>query len=143
MLTTCRRETVYLLRAYELDKTQPLVNLTLATAYIQRAMSRKTDNRQHQIAQVRFGRRLDPSLHGRAADRSLAQAFAFLDQYRRARGPSPETEYNLARAFHHIGMLPLSYALSMPFAVKADARLGVVEQASNLTRSSTTRPSST
>ncbi|TKA57180.1 hypothetical protein B0A53_01136 [Rhodotorula sp. CCFEE 5036] len=73
---------IYLLRAYELDKTQPLVNLTLATAYIQRAMTRKTDNRQHQIA----------------------QAFAFLDQYRRARGPSPETEYNLARAFHHIGL---------------------------------------
>ncbi|GAA5979094.1 hypothetical protein JCM10908_002802 [Rhodotorula pacifica] len=73
---------IYLLRAYELDKTQPLVNLTLATAYIQRAMTRKTDNRQHQIA----------------------QAFAFLDQYRRARGTSPETEYNLARAFHHIGL---------------------------------------
>ncbi|KWU45778.1 TPR-like protein [Rhodotorula sp. JG-1b] len=87
LLTTCRRETVYLLRAYELDKPQPLVNLTLATAYIQRAMSRKTDNRQHQIA----------------------QAFAFLDQYRRARGPSPETEYNFARAFHHIGLQ--SYAI--------------------------------
>lgn len=55
-------EPVYLLRAYELDKTQPLVNLTLATAYIQRAMTRKTDNRQHQIAQVRFRRRLDPSI---------------------------------------------------------------------------------
>ncbi|GAA5873300.1 hypothetical protein JCM3774_005935 [Rhodotorula dairenensis] len=73
---------IYLLRAYELDKTQPLINLTLATAYIQRAMTRKTDNRQHQIA----------------------QAFAFLDQYRRLRGTSPETEYNLARAFHHIGL---------------------------------------
>lgn len=45
---------VYLLRSYEIDKKQPLVNLTLATAYLQRAMTRKTDNRQHQIAQVSF-----------------------------------------------------------------------------------------
>ncbi|GAA5850743.1 hypothetical protein JCM8547_009077 [Rhodosporidiobolus lusitaniae] len=73
---------IYLIRAYELDKNQPLVNLTLATAYLQRAMSRKTDNRQHQIA----------------------QAFAFLEQYRRLRGPCQETEYNLARAFHHLGL---------------------------------------
>lgn len=107
-------ETVYLLRAYELDKTQPLVNLTLATAYIQRAMTRKTDNRQHQIAQVRSGCWLDPSIPRHSADRSFAQAFAFLDQYRRARGPSPETEYNLARAFHHIGMLLLSYRPRCP-----------------------------
>lgn len=48
--------TVYLLRARELDKDQPLVNLALATAYFQRAMSRKTDNRQHQIVQVRSAR---------------------------------------------------------------------------------------
>ncbi|POY73527.1 hypothetical protein BMF94_3464 [Rhodotorula taiwanensis] len=73
---------IYLLRSYEIDKKQPLVNLTLATAYLQRAMTRKTDNRQHQIA----------------------QGFAFLDQYRRLRGPCPETEYNLARAFHHLGL---------------------------------------
>ncbi|GAA5974117.1 hypothetical protein JCM11641_003446 [Rhodosporidiobolus odoratus] len=73
---------IYLIRAYELDKKQPLVNLALATAYIQRAMSRKTDNRQHQIA----------------------QGFAFLEQYRRLRGPCQETEYNLARAFHHLGI---------------------------------------
>ncbi|GAA6030008.1 hypothetical protein JCM8097_009212 [Rhodosporidiobolus ruineniae] len=73
---------IYLIRAYELDKKQPLVNLVLASAYLQRAMSRKTDNRQHQIA----------------------QAFAFLDQYRRLRGACHETEYNLARAFHHLGL---------------------------------------
>ncbi|GAA5826171.1 hypothetical protein JCM11251_007193 [Rhodosporidiobolus azoricus] len=73
---------IYLLRAYELDKKQPLINLAIASAYLQRAMSRKTDNRQHQIA----------------------QAFAFLDQYRRLRGPGQEAEYNLARAFHHLGI---------------------------------------
>ncbi|GAA5929194.1 hypothetical protein JCM10213_005007 [Rhodosporidiobolus nylandii] len=73
---------IYLLRSYELDKEQPLVNLALAVAYLQRAMSRKTDNRQHQIA----------------------QAFAFLEQYRKLRGPGQEAEYNLARAFHHLGI---------------------------------------
>ncbi|GAA6000915.1 hypothetical protein JCM10207_004717 [Rhodosporidiobolus poonsookiae] len=73
---------IYLLRAYELDKKQPLINLVLATAYIQRSLSRKTDNRQHQIA----------------------QGFAFLEQYRKLRGPCQETEYNLARAFHHLGI---------------------------------------
>ncbi|GAA5902958.1 hypothetical protein JCM6882_009654 [Rhodosporidiobolus microsporus] len=73
---------IYLLRAYDLDKKQPLINLAIASAYLQRAMSRKTDNRQHQIA----------------------QAFAFIDQYRRLRGPGQESEYNLARAFHHLGI---------------------------------------
>ncbi|GAA5845725.1 hypothetical protein JCM5353_001690 [Sporobolomyces roseus] len=73
---------IYLLRAYELDPKQPLVNLALATSYLQRAMSRQTDNRQHQIA----------------------QALAFLSQYRKLRGPCQETEYNFARTFHHLGL---------------------------------------
>ncbi|BGP05258.1 transcription factor TFIIIC subunit tfc4 [Rhodotorula toruloides] len=73
---------IYLLRAYKLDDKQPLVNLALAAAYLQRAMGRKTDNRQHQIA----------------------QAFAFLQQYRKLRGSCQEADFNLARAFHHLGM---------------------------------------
>ncbi|GAA5886248.1 hypothetical protein JCM5296_003537 [Sporobolomyces johnsonii] len=73
---------IYLLRAYDIDKTQPLINLALGIAYLQRAMSRQTDNRQHQIA----------------------QGLAFLNQYRKLRGPSQEAEYNLARAFHHLGL---------------------------------------
>ncbi|GAA5997999.1 hypothetical protein JCM5350_002855 [Sporobolomyces pararoseus] len=76
---------IYLLRAYQLDPEQPLVNLALATCYLQRAMTRQTDNRQHQIA----------------------QALAFLSQYRKLRGgPCQETEYNFARAFHHLGLQP-------------------------------------
>ncbi|GAA6062994.1 hypothetical protein JCM10212_004976 [Sporobolomyces blumeae] len=75
---------IYLLRAYDLDKDQPLVNLALATSYLQRAMSRQTDNRQHQIA----------------------QALAFLCQYKKLKGPCQETEYNFARAFHHLGLQP-------------------------------------
>ncbi|GAA6008607.1 hypothetical protein JCM11491_003366 [Sporobolomyces phaffii] len=76
---------IYLLRAYELDPKQPLVNLALATSYLQRAMNRQTDNRQHQIA----------------------QALGFLSQYRKYRGgPCQETEYNFARALHHLGLQP-------------------------------------
>ncbi|GAA5957881.1 hypothetical protein JCM21900_001296 [Sporobolomyces salmonicolor] len=99
---------IYLLRAYEIDKTQPLINLALGIAYLQRAMSRQTDNRQHQIA----------------------QGLAFLSQYRKMRGPSQEAEYNLARAFHHLGLQShamkhyessLSLALPAPPPSLADA----------------------
>ncbi|GAA5921558.1 hypothetical protein JCM1841_000569 [Sporobolomyces salmonicolor] len=99
---------IYLLRAYEIDKTQPLINLALGIAYLQRAMSRQTDNRQHQIA----------------------QGLAFLNQYRKLRGPSQEAEYNLARAFHHLGLQShamkhyessLSLALPAPPPSLADA----------------------
>lgn len=50
-------------------------------------MSRQTDNRQHQIA----------------------QALAFLSQYRKLRGPCQETEYNFARTFHHLGENELDF----------------------------------
>ncbi|KPV77040.1 uncharacterized protein RHOBADRAFT_52003 [Rhodotorula graminis WP1] len=73
---------IYYLRADALDPEQPLIKLSLAVAYLQRAMSRKTDNRQHQVA----------------------QAFAFLNEYSKLRGECAETEFNLARAFHHLGI---------------------------------------
>ncbi|GAA5898643.1 hypothetical protein JCM8208_004721 [Rhodotorula glutinis] len=73
---------IYYLRANALDPDQPLIKLSLAVSYLQRAMSRKTDNRQHQVA----------------------QGFAFLDEYCKLRGECAETTYNLARAFHHLGL---------------------------------------
>jgi len=76
------------LRAYSLDPNQPLINLALSTCYLQRAMSRQTDNRQHQIS----------------------QALAFLSQYKRLRSRVDDTdieiEYNFGRFFHHLGLQP-------------------------------------
>lgn len=55
---TSRFTIVYLLRAYELAPKQPLINLSLGIAYLHRAMSRQTDNRQHQLTQVSFRSRV-------------------------------------------------------------------------------------
>jgi len=41
-----------LLRALEQAPEQPLIHLCLGVSYLHRAMSRQTDNREHQIAQV-------------------------------------------------------------------------------------------
>lgn len=62
-------------------------------------MSRQTDNRHHQIAQVRLSR--PPSLLLLIPLRS--QGLAFMSQYRKLKGPCQEVEYNFARAFHHLG----------------------------------------
>ncbi|KAM0750023.1 TPR-like protein [Meredithblackwellia eburnea MCA 4105] len=78
---------IYLLRAYDIDPQQPLVNFSLGIAYLHRAMNRQTDNRQHQIA----------------------QAMGFFSQYRKLRGPCQEVEYNFGRFFHQIGLQ--SYAI--------------------------------
>ncbi|GAA5924202.1 transcription factor TFIIIC subunit TFC4 [Sporobolomyces koalae] len=77
---------IYLLRAYSLEPEQPLLNLALGICYLHRAMTRQTDNRQHQIA----------------------QALAFMSQYRKLRGDAhrQEIEYNFARVFHHLGLQP-------------------------------------
>lgn len=45
---------------------------------------------------------------------NLAQAFAFLDEYSKLRGECAETQYNLARAFHHIGACSSSLAPRPP-----------------------------
>ncbi|GJN87835.1 hypothetical protein Rhopal_000790-T1 [Rhodotorula paludigena] len=97
---------IYLLRAREVDKDQPLVNLALATAYFQRAMSRKTDNRQHQIV----------------------QGFAFLDHYRKVRGPCEESDYNLARAFHHFGFESQAVKHYERLLTSASASLAAAQQ---------------
>lgn len=68
------------------------------------------------------------------ADPVVSQGFAFLDQYRRLRGPCPETEYNLARAFHHLGTRDVE-----PPDDPSCAHSHPLLQASNLTPSSTTR----
>lgn len=45
---------VYFLRAYKFIPKNVLLNLCLGVCYLHRAMQRQTDNRHHQIAQVRL-----------------------------------------------------------------------------------------
>lgn len=47
------RDLVYLTRAYELDPWNPFICLLIAQAYLGRAMTRQSDNKNYQIAQVR------------------------------------------------------------------------------------------
>ncbi|KAH8915780.1 TPR-like protein [Atractiella rhizophila] len=70
------------LKVYENYPSNALICLCLAVGYIFRAMTRKVDNRHY----------------------AIAQAMAFLQKYRRLKGESSETQYNLGRAFHSLGL---------------------------------------
>ncbi|MBW0466168.1 hypothetical protein O181_005883 [Austropuccinia psidii MF-1] len=79
---------IYYLRLFEFYPDEPLLNLSLAVAYVQRAMQRQTDNRHHQIV----------------------QSLSFFDNYRRLRTKKfgQEVEYNLGRLFHGLGLTTLA-----------------------------------
>ena len=72
----------YYLRAYRLVPTDPLINLCLGIAYIQRAMQRKSKSRNQRII----------------------QGFVFVFQYQEIRGVCDETDYNVARAYQLVGL---------------------------------------
>ncbi|KAI9207344.1 uncharacterized protein BJ171DRAFT_494333 [Polychytrium aggregatum] len=74
------------LKAYKLCPSDPITNLCLGISHIHRALQRKTDNRHLNIA----------------------QGFAFLFQYADLRGDTQEVFYNIARAYHHIGVWHLA-----------------------------------
>ncbi|ORZ30704.1 hypothetical protein BCR44DRAFT_148624, partial [Catenaria anguillulae PL171] len=74
-------------RAYALSPTDPMVNFALGSAYLHRAMQRKSDNRHLQIAQ------------------GLAFMFRYAEY---ATHPKVLVMYNLGRAFHQIGLVPLA-----------------------------------
>ena len=82
----------YLFRAFALDPKHPMINLSLALAYIQHAIKRQSDNRQH----------------------LLAQGFAFLFEYYRIRSNSDttaekqEAEFNMGRAYQLLGLSHLA-----------------------------------
>ncbi|KAF8575754.1 TPR-like protein [Ramaria rubella] len=76
----------YLLHAYEYQPNDPVICLSLALAYLGRAMQRQADNRHYMIA----------------------QSLAFLSQYRNLRmtddANADEVDFNFGRAFHQIGL---------------------------------------
>ncbi|KAI9707402.1 MAG: transcription factor TFIIIC subunit tfc4 [Candelina mexicana] len=82
----------YFYRAYALDPSNPMVNLSLALSYIQHALKRQAENRHFIITQ------------------GLSFLYAYYDQ----RQLSPvaqekqEAEFNLGRAFHMLNLLHLA-----------------------------------
>lgn len=78
----------YFLRAFALDPNNPIINLSLGLGYIHYAIKRQADNR-HQL---------------------IVQGFAFLFAYYGIRQVSDlaierqEAEYNVARAYHLLGL---------------------------------------
>ncbi|KAJ3129398.1 transcription factor TFIIIC subunit tfc4 [Nowakowskiella sp. JEL0407] len=74
------------LKAYRHSPDEPLINLAIGISFLHRAMQRKTENRHLQIL----------------------QGFTFLFRYRELRLYSFESSYNIARAFHQIGLAHLA-----------------------------------
>ena len=84
--------TDYFLRALSVDPTNCIIKLSLALGYIHHALKRQADNR-HQL---------------------LMQGFAFLFEYYNCRqdeggiAEKQEAAYNVARAFHMLGLTHLA-----------------------------------
>ncbi|RCV29632.1 hypothetical protein SEVIR_6G026200v4 [Setaria viridis] len=74
------------LEAYKLDPENPLINLCVGTALISLALGFRLQNK----------------------NQCIVQAFAFLYRYLRLCGESQEALYNIARAYHHIGLNTLA-----------------------------------
>ncbi|CAG8535125.1 815_t:CDS:10 [Ambispora gerdemannii] len=76
----------YYLQAHSLVPDDPLINLCLGIAYLHMSMQRQSDNRHLQII----------------------QGFTFLLKYYDLQTGKQEAEYNLGRAFHHLGLFHLA-----------------------------------
>ncbi|KAI4287069.1 MAG: hypothetical protein L6R35_003675 [Caloplaca aegaea] len=82
----------YFFRAFAFDPTNPIINLSLALAYVQHAMKRQSTNRHQLIAQ------------------GLTFLFDYYDLRRRSRNLSEreEAEFNVARTYHMLGLTHLA-----------------------------------
>ncbi|KAJ3085898.1 transcription factor TFIIIC subunit tfc4 [Quaeritorhiza haematococci] len=76
----------YYIRAYHISPEDPLINMSLGIAYLHRGMQRKSENRHMHIM----------------------QGFTFMFRYYELRGQNQEACYNVARAFHQIGLTHLA-----------------------------------
>ena len=72
----------YYTKAYRLAPQDPLINLSLGLSHLQRGMQRRAMNRHEHIA----------------------CGLTFIFQYHDLSGQTQESFYNVARAFHHIGL---------------------------------------
>ncbi|KAL8747000.1 MAG: hypothetical protein Q9184_007665 [Pyrenodesmia sp. 2 TL-2023] len=82
----------YFFRAFALDSKNPVINLSLALAYVQYALKCQSDNRHHLIAQ------------------GLTFLFAYYDLRRSSGNTSEkqEAEFNVARTYHMLGLTHLA-----------------------------------
>lgn len=82
----------YYFRAFTLVPNDPLLNLSIGTAYIQHAMKRLSENRQFQIQQ------------------GLAFVYRYYDLRMKTGTPSlcQEAEFNVARVWHALGLVALA-----------------------------------
>ncbi|TVU43258.1 hypothetical protein EJB05_09709 [Eragrostis curvula] len=74
------------LEAYKLEPENPLINLCIGTALINLALGFRLQNK----------------------NQCIVQGFAFLYKYLRLCGNKQEALYNIARAYHHIGLITLA-----------------------------------
>jgi general transcription factor 3C polypeptide 3 (transcription factor C subunit 4) len=82
----------YFFRAYALDPENPMINLSLALAYIQHGLKRQAENRQHAIIQgLTF-------MHHYYDSRKEAEHFE----------ERQEAHYNLGRTYHLVGLVHLA-----------------------------------
>ena len=91
-----------------MSPTDPVVLLSLGISFLLRALQSRCENRNY----------------------TIATGLTFIQKYRKASGENSQTNYNLARAFHQIGL----YHLAIPLYQKVlDANQGFVrESAHNL-----------
>ncbi|KAL8701755.1 MAG: hypothetical protein Q9201_004736 [Fulgogasparrea decipioides] len=82
----------YFYRAFALDPSNPMINLSLALAYIQHAIKRQSDDRHQLITQ------------------GLTFLLEYYDLRRRSRSTSEqqEAEFNVARTYHMLGLTHLA-----------------------------------
>lgn len=76
----------YLLRAFALQPSDPLLCLLCSVACLSRATNRQVDNRNH----------------------TIVQGLSILSNYAEIRGEGPEVDYNFGRAFQQLGLVHLA-----------------------------------
>lgn len=82
----------YFFRAFALDPANPMINLSLALAYIHYALKRQSENRHYLIMQ------------------GFSFLFAYYDlrQQNTSLHERQEAEYNVARTYHMLGLIHLA-----------------------------------
>jgi general transcription factor 3C polypeptide 3 (transcription factor C subunit 4) len=95
--------TQYYTKAYRLAPNDPMINLSLGIAHLQRAMQRKSQNRHHHII----------------------CGFTYIFNYQELVGETQETCYNLGRAFHHLGGSFLPCDTPVTYNIKIERSLSI------------------